>query len=91
MKNILIVMGGVSTEHDISLITGVQTINNIDKTKYAIYPVVIDKQGKWHFSFDFVSVDNIVRYFSNQKKQNKAVLLQDKILYIKKKNIIDKF
>ena len=90
MKNILIVMGGVSTEHDISLITGVQTINNIDKTKYAIYPVVIDKQGKWHFSFDFVSVENIVRYFSNQKKQNEAVLLQDKILYIKKKNKLKK-
>ena len=36
MKNILVLMGGQSTEHDISLITAIQTINNIDKTKHEI-------------------------------------------------------
>lgn len=90
MKNILIIMGGQSTEHDISLITGVQTINNLDKTKYAIYPVVIDKQGRWHFSFDFLSVDKIVAYFNNKKTHQEVVLMQDKMLYIKKKNTLKK-
>lgn len=90
MKNILIIAGGQSTEHDISLITGVQTINNIDKTKYAIYPVVIDKQGRWHFSYDFTSIDNITDYFASSKKVQEAVVLQDKILYLKKKNKLSK-
>ncbi len=86
MKNILVLMGGESTEHDISLITGVQTINNFDKTKYKVFPVVIDKQGKWHFSFDFVSVDKILKYFKNTKHKQEVVLHTDKTLYLKTKN-----
>lgn len=86
MKNILVLMGGESTEHDISLITGVQAINNFDKEKYKVFPVVIDKQGLWHFSFDFVSVDKILGYFKNPKKRKEVVLLADKMLYIKTKN-----
>jgi len=89
MQNILILMGGVSTEHDISLITGVQAINNIDKNKYAIYPVVIDKLGKWHFSKDFQNIKNIQKYFA-AKKQKGEVLLRDKILYYILKNKLKK-
>lgn len=88
MKNILLLMGGVSTEHDISLITGIQTINNIDKNKYAIYPVVIDKQGKWHFSKTFESIGNIKNYF--EKKRFCETILYDKTLYIKHKNKLKK-
>ncbi len=89
MKNILVLMGGVSVEHDISLITAVQTINNIDKSKYAIYPVVIDKLGKWHFSTAFDKVQNITNYFES-KKQNNEVILHNKSLYMLVKNKLKK-
>ena len=88
-KNILVIMGGESTEHDISLITGVQAINNINKDKYAVYPVIIDKQGKWHFSFSFFCIDNILHYF-DKTKQLGTCLLQGKILYLKTKNKLKK-
>ncbi len=90
MKNILVLMGGESTEHDISLITGVQVINNLDTKKYAIYPVVIDKQGEWHFSSIFCNIKNIIEYFASKKQNKNTALLNNKTLYLKKKNRLKK-
>ncbi|MDO4534396.1 MAG: D-alanine--D-alanine ligase [Clostridium perfringens] len=39
-----ILMGGISTERDISLETGKSIIDNIDKSKYEVIPIVIDKK-----------------------------------------------
>lgn len=39
--------GGVSVEHEVSIITGLQLIKNTDTTKYEIWPIYIDKSGKW--------------------------------------------
>ena len=41
------VFGGVSQEHDVSVLTGVFTTNCVDKTVYAAIPVYIDKDGAW--------------------------------------------
>ena len=37
--------GGKSAEHDISIITSMQVINNLDKTKYNVIPVYIRKNN----------------------------------------------
>lgn len=34
-------------EHDVSIITGRQVLNNIDTTKYNVIPIYIDKNNKW--------------------------------------------
>ena len=44
---IAIFFGGKSSEHDISVITALQTMNAIDKEKYKIIPIYITKQGEW--------------------------------------------
>lgn len=67
-QNIVVVFGGESVEHDISIITGVQTINAIDKQKYNAVPLYIDKVGRWLTSSDFFSVET----FSDEKKLKKA-------------------
>ena len=46
-KNILLLFGGCSSEHEVSLKSATTIINNIDKDKYEIYPVGITKEGKW--------------------------------------------
>lgn len=38
--------GGKSPEHEISLISGQEVIRNLDKSKYAVFPVVISRDGK---------------------------------------------
>jgi len=48
-------MGGKSPEHDVSLLSGKQVIDNLDKNKYEISSFIIPKSGK----FDFVLFKNL--------------------------------
>lgn len=43
-----VIFGGMSTEHDVSITSGTSVIKNLDKGKYEIYPIYIDKDGKWY-------------------------------------------
>lgn len=47
MKNVLVFFGGVSCEHEVSVITGVMTANCLSG-ETNVYPVYIDTDGKWH-------------------------------------------
>lgn len=55
-KIIGIIFGGKSVEHDISIITGVQTLNAINKLKYNIVPIYISKNGDWYTSNSFFDI-----------------------------------
>jgi len=50
-KNIALVMGGFSGEHDISINSGCQVYENLDHGKYDVYKIVIDRQG-WYWLAD---------------------------------------
>ena len=43
-----VIFGGMSSEHDVSITSGTSVIKNLDKQKYEIYPIYIDKDGKWY-------------------------------------------
>lgn len=45
--NIAVIFGGLSTEHEVSIVSGTAIIRNLDKNKYNILPIYIDKDGKW--------------------------------------------
>ena len=47
MKNLGIIYGGISTEHDVSVMSAKSVIENIDKEKYKIHEIYINKYGKW--------------------------------------------
>ena len=44
-KNIALVMGGFSGEHDISIASGNQVYGQLDHTKYNVYKIVIEREG----------------------------------------------
>ena len=46
-KNIALVMGGYSGEHDISIASGNQVYGQLDHTKYNVYKIVVDHEG-WY-------------------------------------------
>ncbi len=48
MLKLGVIFGGISTEHDVSCISGTSVIENLDKSKYEIYPIYISKDGKWY-------------------------------------------
>lgn len=43
-----VVFGGMSTEHDVSIVSGTSVIKNLDKEKYDIHPIYIGKTGYWY-------------------------------------------
>ncbi len=46
--NVGVFFGGRSVEHEVSIISALQAIDNIDKEKYSIVPVYITKAGVWY-------------------------------------------
>lgn len=47
MKNIYVIYGGISVEHEVSLLSATNVINSLDRSKYNVYPVYVNKEGKW--------------------------------------------
>jgi len=63
--------GGRSVEHEVSVISALQAIDNIDKDKYSIIPVYIAKSGVWYTGDALLDIDNfkdIDKLISNSKK-----------------------
>lgn len=49
MKNIVVIFGGESPEHDVSIITGCLVLNSLDREKFNPIPVYVDKKGDWYY------------------------------------------
>jgi len=47
MKTVLVLFGGVSSEHDVSLVSAQSVIENIPKDKYQVLCAGITKDGRW--------------------------------------------
>lgn len=45
---VCVIFGGISTEHDVSIVSGTSVISNLNKNKYEILPIYIDKKGEWY-------------------------------------------
>ena len=58
--NVMVVFGGVSSEHPISCISAASILRNIDEEKYTIYPVGITRDGAWRLieSEHYDSIEN---------------------------------
>ncbi|MDR2083505.1 MAG: D-alanine--D-alanine ligase [Bacteroidales bacterium] len=50
-KNIALLLGGFSGEYEISIKSGKTIVENIDKKKFDVYPVIIEKSS-WYYADD---------------------------------------
>jgi D-alanine-D-alanine ligase len=74
---VVVLMGGKSSEHEISILSGQQIVRNIDINKYDVLPVVISKDGaKWQLT----SRESILKLTNpiNLKGTSKEVTLSSK-------------
>ena len=60
--NVMVIFGGVSTEHDISIITAMQTMAAMDEYLYNIIPVYVSKSGVMYTSKKYKNIE----YISNR-------------------------
>ena len=48
MKNLGVIFGGKSTEHEVSIVSATSVIKNLNKAKYNITPIYISKENIWY-------------------------------------------
>ncbi|MCS5710598.1 D-alanine--D-alanine ligase [Candidatus Berkiella aquae] len=48
MKNILVICGGKSAEHEVSLLSARNIVSAMDRTAFLPIPIVISRSGSWH-------------------------------------------
>lgn len=46
-KKLGVVFGGMSTENEVSVVSAESILNNLDREKYEVFPIYIDKKGNW--------------------------------------------
>ncbi|MCB0319746.1 MAG: hypothetical protein KDD60_02400, partial [Bdellovibrionales bacterium] len=51
---VAVCFGGVSVEHEVSTISGIQALHAIDQSKYDPFPVYVTKTGRWFVGDGFV-------------------------------------
>ena len=60
MKNLVIIFGGKSSEHDVSIESARSIVKYINKEKYNIKLVYIDKSGKWLLCNNINRLSNLI-------------------------------
>ena len=83
-ENIAVIFGGKSVEHDISIITGLQCLNNLSK-KYNVIPVYLQHDGTWVVGENLDTVETYLNFKKNAKKLCRASLLMGTPYLLKEK------
>lgn len=82
---VAVFFGGVSVEHEVSVISALQAISNMDKEKYDIIPVYIAKNGSMYTGEELLELENFKKNQADLLKKSKKVILSREGLVIKKK------
>ena len=72
-----VIFGGETVEHEVSIISGLQAIQNLDRNKYDIIPIYISKDRIWYTGVMLEEID-FFKDFDNNKKFAKKVVLYKK-------------
>ncbi len=73
---IVVLMGGKSPEHEVSIISGKEVVKNLDSKKYEVFPLVISKDGlRWRLT-DIKSILSISNPLS-LKGTSKEIILHE--------------
>ena len=65
MRKLSVIFGGMSTENEVSVKSGMSVLKNLDKNKYDIYPIYIDKNGSWYEYNEMKEIENVVKFLKN--------------------------
>lgn len=91
MKNIVVIYGGRAVEHEVSVITGIQAIENLNKSKYNVIPVFINKAGEMFTGDCYKSFKSFkTNEFADAKPVRFGTNYGDHNLYINKGGLFKK-
>lgn len=84
---VLVIFGGESTEHEVSIISALQAISNMDETKYEVIPLYISKDKVWYTGNALKEIEFYKDLENNLKFVDQVVLYKkDKSFVLQKVN-----
>ena len=95
--NIGVIFGGKSVEHEISIISAIEAMANIDDNKYKVVPIYIDKDNTWYYGehlkdiLHYRDIDLVKRYAKKVSlvKRGKSFILESQGFFKKNICVID--
>lgn len=74
---VAVLFGGKSTEHEVSVISGIQAMAAMDKEKYDVIPVYISKKNEFYIGDDIGNIDAYKDIPALLKKSTRAVFISE--------------
>lgn len=72
-KNVAVIFGGKTCEHDVSIISAHQVLENADSSKYNMIPVYIAPNGQWYTGEKLFNVE----FFKNFKPEEATAVYME--------------
>ena len=80
-----IIFGGMSTEHDVSIVSATSIMESLNKEKYDIIPIYINKTGNW---FKYTKNINEIKILNIGEKPTELEVIKNPINIIKETDVI---
>lgn len=77
-----VIFGGKSVEHEVSIISGIQAINNMDKEKYDIVPIYLTKENNMY-------VGELVKEVKNFKNIKNLIENSQRVIMVNNEGRVD--
>ena len=68
-----VIFGGMSSEHDVSIVSGTSVAKKLDINKYDIFPIYIDNNGEWYKCLDISKEYQVGDKIENIEKIEKLI------------------
>ena len=72
-----VIFGGATVEHEVSIISAIQAIENMNRDKYEVIPIYIDKDRQWYTGKLLTDI-SLYQDFEDLKRYAKPVVLYNK-------------
>ncbi len=80
-----VIFGGMSTEHDVSIVSGTSVIQNLDREKYDVYPIYVSKDGMW---FKYIKQIEEIKILHISEEPQELENIKNPLDYLKKLDVI---
>lgn len=74
---VAMLFGGKSVEHEVSVISGIQAINNMDQEKYEIIPVYMTKKNEMYVGDDIGKIESYKDIDALLKKSQRVIMIHE--------------
>ncbi|MCI8486078.1 MAG: D-alanine--D-alanine ligase [Clostridia bacterium] len=80
-----VIFGGMSTEHDVSVVSGTSVIQNLNRERYDIYAIYISKEGNW---FNYIKPIDEIEILNIGEEPQELEEIKNPLEYLKQMNVI---